>query len=127
MLENRKLKIWQWLFLLLIGFLFPLYNILMNSLLLNSNILNIQANYYIFLVMVTTVIFSIILFVIFNAFRKRTGFQKRMDTAFMLYVLSVSFGSFFKDITTGIGLFIFPFLIAYFLEIKEILNDFPRE
>ena len=123
MLEKRKLKLWQWLLLLLIGFLFPIYNILLNNFLF----FNIQTSYYIISVMITTVIFSLFLFLILNFFRKRTGFEKRMDTAFMLYVLSVSFGSFFNEITKGIGIFIFPFLIAYFLEIKEILNDFPRE
>lgn len=127
MIESRKLKIWQWLFLLLIGFLFPLYNILLNNFLLKFNILNIPTNYYIVLVMVTTIVFSLILFLVFNHFRKKTSFEKRIDTAFMLYVLSVSFGSFFQEITTGIGIFIFPFLIAYFLEIKKILNEFPRE
>jgi hypothetical protein len=50
-----------------------------------------------------------------------------MDSAFMLYVLSVSFGSFFRDMTSIIGLFVLSFLIAYFLEIKNVLNDFPRE
>jgi len=124
MLEKGKLKIWQWLFLLLIGFLFPLYNILINNFLM---VLNIQLTYYIILVMITTLIFSFILFLVFNFFRKRTSFERRIDTAFMLYVLSVSFGSFFNDITTGIGLFILPFLIAYFLEIKQILNKFPKE
>jgi len=64
---------------------------------------------------------------ILNLFRKRTGFEKRMDTAFMLYVLSVSFGSFFNNLNSTIGIFIFPFLIAYFLEIRNILNEFPRE
>ena len=124
MLEKAKLKLWQWLLLLLIGFLFPLYNILLNNTLLS---MNLQIAYYIISVMVTTVIFSFILFIVLNSFRKKTGYEKRMDTAFMLYVLSVSFGSFFKDMTTVIGLFVLPFLIAYFLEIKNILNDFPRE
>jgi hypothetical protein len=124
MLEKAKLKLWQWLLLLLIGFLFPLYNILLNNMLLS---MNLQIAYYIISVMVTTVIFSFILFIVLNTFRKKTGYEKRMDTAFMLYVLSVSFGSFFKDMTTVIGLFVLPFLIAYFLEIKNILNDFPRE
>ncbi len=124
MLEKAKLKLWQWLLLLLIGFLFPLYNILLNNMLLS---MNLQIAYYIISVMVTTVIFSFILFTVLNTFRKKTGYEKRMDTAFMLYVLSVSFGSFFKDMTTIIGLFVLPFLIAYFLEIKNILNDFPRE
>ena len=124
MLEKAKLKLWQWLLLLLIGFLFPLYNILLNNMLLS---MNLQIAYYIISVMVTTVIFSFILFVVLNTFRKKTGYEKRMDAAFMLYVLSVSFGSFFKDMTTVIGLFVLPFLIAYFLEIKNILNDFPRE
>jgi hypothetical protein len=124
MLEKAKLKLWQWLLLLLIGFLFPLYNILLNNMLLS---MNLQIAYYIISVMVTTVIFSFILFIVLNSFRKKTGYEKRMDTAFMLYVLSVSFGSFFKDMTTVIGLFVLPFLIAYFLEIKNILNDFPRE
>ena len=76
--------------------------------------------------MLTTVIFSFILFLVFNFFRRKTGFEKRIDTAFMLYVLCVSFGSFFNDLT-GIGLFVIPFLIAYFLEIKKLLNVFPRE
>jgi len=124
MLEKAKLKLWQWLLLLLIGFLFPLYNILLNNMLLS---MNLQIAYYIISVMVTTVIFSFILFIVLNSFRKKTGYEKRMDTAFMLYVLSVSFGSFFKDMTTVIGLFVLPFLIAYFLEIKNVLNDFPRE
>ena len=124
MLEKPKLKLWQWLLLFLIGFLFPLYNILINSFLLN---MNLRITYYLISVMITTVILSIILFLIFNFFRKRTGFEKRMDVAFMLYVLSVSFGSFFNDVLSGVGVFIFPFLIAYFLEIKKILNDFPRE
>jgi len=124
MLEKAKLKLWQWLLLLLIGFLFPMYNILLNNMLLS---MNLQIAYYIISVMVTTVIFSFILFIVLNTFRKKTGYEKRMDTAFMLYVLSVSFGSFFKDMTTVIGLFVLPFLIAYFLEIKNILNDFPRE
>ncbi len=124
MLEKAKLKLWQWLLLLLIGFLFPLYNILLNNMLMS---MNLQIAYYIISVMVTTVIFSFILFIVLNSFRKKTGYEKRMDTAFMLYVLSVSFGSFFKDMTTVIGLFVLPFLIAYFLEIKNILNDFPRE
>lgn len=124
MLEKAKLKLWQWLLLLLIGFLFPMYNILLNNMLLS---MNLQIAYYIISVMVTTVIFSFILFIVLNTFRRKTGYEKRMDTAFMLYVLSVSFGSFFKDMTTVIGLFILPFLIAYFLEIKNILNDFPRE
>ena len=128
MLEKAKLKLWQWLFLLIIGFLFPLYNILINNL-INSFllILNTQSTYYIISVMLTTVIFSFALFLIFNHFRRKTGFEKRMDTAFMLYVLSVSFGSFFSDLSSKIGLFVLPFLIAYFLEIKEILNEFPRE
>jgi hypothetical protein len=77
--------------------------------------------------MVTTIIFSVVLFLIFNFFRKRTSFEKRMDAAFMLYVLSVSFGSFFNDVLSGVGIFIFPFLIAYFLEIKKILSNFPRD
>ena len=124
MLERKKLKIWQWLFLLLIGFLFPLYNILINNFLA---LLTIRFTYYIVSIMITTLIFSIALFLIFNYFRKRTSFERRIDTAFMLYVLSVSFGSFFNDITTGIGLFILPFLIAYFLEIKQVLNEFPKE
>ena len=123
MLETKKLKIWQWLLLLLIGFLFPIYNILINNFLL---FLNFQLTYYIILVMLTTVIFSFIIFLAFNFFRKRTSFEGRIDTAFMLYVLSVSFGSFFNDLG-GVGLFIFPFLIAYYLEIKKILNEFPRE
>ena len=122
--EKVKLKLWQWLLLLLIGFLFPLYNILLNNMLLA---MNFQIFYYIISVMVTTVIFSFILFIVLNSFRKKTGYEKRMDTAFMLYVLSVSFGSFFKDLTTVIGLFVLPFLITYFLEIRNILNDFPRE
>jgi uncharacterized membrane protein YbhN (UPF0104 family) len=122
--EKGKIKLWQWLFLLLIGFLFPLYNILINNFLLT---LGIQTIYYIVLVMLTTVIFSSVLFLILNYFRKKTVFEKRMDTAFMLYVISASFGSFTNNITTGIGIFILPFLIAYFLEIKNILNDFPRE
>jgi hypothetical protein len=122
--EKVKLKLWQWLLLLLIGFLFPLYNILLNNMLFA---MNFQIFYYIISVMVTTVIFSFILFIALNSFRKKTGYEKRMDTAFMLYVLSVSFGSFFKDLTTVIGLFVLPFLIAYFLEIKSIINDFPRE
>ena len=124
MLEKKKLKIWQWLFLLLISFLFPLYNILINNFLINFNF---QLTYYIVLVMITTLIFSSILFLIFNFFRKRTSFERRTDTAFMLYVLSVSFGSFFNDLTQVFGLFILPFLIAYFLEVKQILNEFPRE
>jgi len=124
MLEKAKLKLWQWLLLLLIVFLFPMYNILLNNMLLA---MNLQIAYYIISVMVTTVIFSFILFIVLNTFRKKTGYEKRMDTAFMLYVLSVSFGSFFKDMTTVIGLFVLPFLIAYFLEIKNVLNDFPRE
>jgi len=124
MLEKAKLKLWQWLLLLLIGFLFPLYNILLNNMLLS---MNFQIFYYIISVMVTAVIFSFILFIVLNTFRKKTGYEKRMDTAFMLYVLSVSFGSFFKDLTTVIGLFVVPFLITYFLEIRNILNDFPRE
>ncbi len=124
MLEKAKLKLWQWLLLLLIGFLFPMYNILLNNMLLA---MNLQIAYYIISVMVTTVIFSFILFIALNTFRKKTGYEKRMDTAFMLYVLSVSFGSFFKDLTTVIGLFVLPFLIIYFLEIKNVLNDFPRE
>jgi len=124
MLEKAKLKLWQWLLLLLIGFLFPLYNILLNNTLLS---MNLQIAYYIISVMVTTVIFSFILFIVLNSFRKKTGYEKRMDTAFMLYVLSVSFGSFFKDMTTVIGLFVLPFLITYFLEIRNVLNDFPRE
>jgi hypothetical protein len=122
--EKVKLKLWQWLLLLLIGFLFPLYNILLNNMLLA---MNFQIFYYIISVMVTTVIFSFILFIALNSFRKKTGYEKRMDTAFMLYVLSVSFGSFFKDLTTVIGLFVLPFLITYFLELRNILNDFPRE
>ena len=124
MLEKAKLKLWEWLFLLIIGFLFPLYNILLNNFLLT---LNFQMSYYIIAVMVTTVIFSFALFIILNSFRKKTGYEKRMDSAFMLYVLSVSFGSFFKDMTSIIGLFVLSFLIAYFLEIKNVLNDFPRE
>ena len=124
MLEKGKLKLWQWLFMLIIGFLFPLYNILINNLLLT---LSIQTIYYIALVMLTTVIFSSILFLILNFFRRKTGYEKRMDTAFMLYVLSASFGSFSTNVINGIGIFILPFLIAYFLEIKNILNDFPRE
>lgn len=122
--EKVKLKLWQWLLLLLIGFLFPLYNILLNNMLFA---MNFQIFYYIMSVMVTTVIFSFILFIALNSFRKKTGYEKRMDTAFMLYVLSVSFGSFFKDLTTVIGLFVLPFLITYFLEIRNILNEFPRE
>lgn len=122
--EKIKLKLWQWLFLFLIGFLFPLYNILVNNFL---SFLNFQIFYYIVFVMITTVIFSSVLFLIFNFFRKRTALEKRMDSAFMLYVLSVSFGSFFKNLTSGIGLFIIPFLIAYFLELKKILDVFPRE
>ncbi len=124
MLENKKLKIWQWLLLLLIGFLFPIYNILINNFLL---FFNLQLIYYIISVMVSTIIFSLVLFLIFNYFRKRTKFEKRIDTAFMLYVLSVSFGCFFTERTGGIGIFVFPFLIAYYLEIKKILNEFPRE
>ena len=122
--EKEKIKLWQWLFMLLIGFLFPLYNILVNNFLLA---LNIQTTYYIALVMLTTLIFSSVLFLIFNFFRRKSGYEKRMDTAFILYVLSASFGSFTTNITSGIGLFMLPFLIAYFLEIKDILNDFPRE
>jgi hypothetical protein len=124
MLEKTKLKLWQWLFLFLIGFMFPLYNILINSFL---SVMNIQIMFYILSVMLTTLVFSLILFMILNLFRKRTGFEKRMDTAFMLYVLSVSFGSFFNNLNSTIGIFIFPFLIAYFLEIRNILNEFPRE
>jgi len=122
--EKNKIKLWQWLLLFLIGFLFPMYNILINNFIL---LMQIQTIYYILSVMITTVIFSSILFLILNYFRRRTNFEKRMDTAFMLYVLSVSFGSFFKDLSSGIGLFIIPFLIAYFLELRNILNDFPRE
>jgi hypothetical protein len=122
--EKVKLKLWQWLFLLIIGFLFPLYNILLNNFLLT---LNFQIAYYIISVMVTTVIFSFVLFIILNSFRKKTGYEKRMDSAFMLYVLSVSFGSFFKDLASVIGLFVLSFLIVYFLEIRNVLNDFPRE
>jgi hypothetical protein len=88
---------------------------------------NILFTYYFVWVMITTVIISFTLFIIFNHFRKKTGYEKRMDTAFMLYVLSVSFGSFFNETTTKIGLFVIPFIIAYFLEIKDILNEFPRE
>ena len=124
MLEKGRIKLWQWLFLLLIGFLFPLYNILINNFLL---MLNTQITYYIALVMLTTIVFSSVLFLTFNYYRKRTGYEKRMDTAFMLYVLSASFGSFFSNLTNAFSLFIIPFLIAYFLEIKNILNDFPRE
>jgi len=124
MLEKTKLRLWQWLFLFIIGFMFPLYNILINNLLLT---LNLQILFYILSVMLTTVVFSFILFMILNLFRKRTGLEKRMDSAFMLYVLSVSFGSFFKDLSSVVGIFILPFLIAYFLEIKKILDEFPRE
>ena len=124
MSERGKIKLWQWLFLLLIGFLFPLYNILINNFL---STLGIQTTYYIVLVMLTTVIFSSVLFLILNYFRKKTVFEKRMDTAFMLYVISASFGSFFNNLASVAGLFIIPFLVAYFLEIKNILNDFPRE
>lgn len=124
MLQKGKLKLWQWLVLLLIGFLFPLYNILINNFLLT---LSIQTIYYIVLVMITTIIFSSVLFLILNLFRRKTGYEKRMDTAFILYVLSTSFGSFSTNVINGIGIFILPFLIAYFLEIKNILNDFPRE
>ncbi len=123
--EKSKLKIWQWFLLFLIGFLFPIYNILLNNFILNF--LKVQVIYYIISVMITTVIFSLILFLILNFFRRRTGFEKRIDAAFMLYILSVSFGCFFTERTGGIGIFVFPFLIAYFLEIKKILNEFPRE
>lgn len=122
--EKNKLKLWQWLSLLLIGFLFPMYNILINNFLL---LMRIEIIYCILSVMLTTVVFSSILFLILNYFRRKTGYEKRMDSAFMLYVLSASFGSFATNILTGIGIFILPFLIAYFLEIKNILNDFPRE
>ncbi|OGI12087.1 hypothetical protein A3K64_01990 [Candidatus Micrarchaeota archaeon RBG_16_36_9] len=124
MLQKGKIKLWQWLLLLIIGFMFPLYNILINNFL---HSLNIQIIYYIASVMLTTVIFSSTLFLLFNHFRTKTGYEKRMDTAFILYVLSASFGSFFNNLTNIIGLFIIPFIIAYFLEIKNILNDFPRE
>ncbi len=123
MMETKKLKIWQWLLLFLIGFLFPIYNILINNFLL---FFNFRLIYYIISIMATTVIFSLIIFLIFNHFRKKTSFEGRIDTAFILYVISVSFGSFFNDLT-GIGLFIIPLLISYFLEIKRILNKFPRE
>ena len=124
MTEKGKIKLWQWFFLFLIGFLSPVYNILINNSLLA---LNFQRLYYIFLVILTTVVFSSALFLILNFFRKKTVYEKRMDTAFVLYVLSVSFGSFFNNFTSVFGLFVVPFLIAYFIEMKSVLNDFPRE
>jgi len=124
MLEKGKLKLWQWVILFLMGFLFPMYNIFINNSFLA---LSIQITYYVFLVMFTTVIFSTIMFLIFNHFRRKAGYEKRMDTAFILYVLSTSFGSFASNITTEIGIFTLPFLIAYFLEIKKVLSEFPRE
>ena len=121
---QSRLKMWQWLWLLVLGSLFPIYNIILNNFFVS---LGLYFFTYIIIVMATNVILSLVLFLNFNYFRKQVRLERRLDMAFMLYVLAVSFGSFFNSMPTNVGLFIVPFVVIYFLEIKSILDEFPRE
>jgi hypothetical protein len=124
MIEKVRLKVWQWLWLLLLGSLLPIYNILLNNYMITFGM---NVFYYIIAVMATNLVFSFIMLINFNYFRTLLRSERRLDSAFMLYVLSVSFGSFFGKLPSNVGLFVIPFVVIYFWEIKNILDDFPRE
>jgi len=123
-MKKVRLKVWQWLWLLLLGSLLPIYNILLNNYMITFGM---NVFMYLAVVMATNIIFSLALLLNFNYFRKILRYGRRLDTAFMLYVLSVSFGSFFSNLPRNIGLFIVPFVVIYYWEIKANLDDFPRE
>jgi hypothetical protein len=124
MIKKVRIKVWQWLWLFLLGSLLPIYNILLNNYMI---VFGMNVIYYILIVMATNLIFSFALLINFNYFRKMIKSERRLDTAFMLYVLSVSFGSFFSNLPRNIGLFIVPFVVIYYWEIKDILDGFEKE
>jgi hypothetical protein len=122
--REEKLKIWEWLFLIFIGSLFPMINIMTNSFFLIT--LKFQSIFYIISTVISTLIFSYVLFLTFNTYRKKTGFKKRVDSVFIFYIFSVVFGSFFFGIVEA-NIFVITFLVIYFEQMMRILNDFPRE
>jgi len=122
--KEAKLQLWEWTYLFIIGLVLPPYNILLNYFVgLNFKF---EIVFYVILVILITAIFSFVQFFSLNVFRRKTGFTKRIDTLFMLYLFSVSFGSFFVNVREVISLFATPFLIIYFLEMIKILNEFPH-
>jgi hypothetical protein len=122
--KETKLQLWEWVYLFIIGFVLPPYNISLNYFIgLNFKF---ELVFYIVFVVLITAIFSFILFFSLNLFRRKTGFTKRIDTLFILYLFSVSFGSFFINVKEVTSLFVTPFLIIYFLEMTKLLNEFPH-
>ena len=121
--KKVRLKIWQWLLLLLVGTMFPIYNMVIN----NFFTVIFDFPIYLVLIMGTNLVFSFLLLIIFNYYRAMSGLEDRLDTIFILYLLSVSFGSFFNDMPLNIALFIAPFVVIYFFELIKILEEYPRE
>ena len=120
----QALKIWEWMYLFFMAFMFPILNILINYFFITR--VTEQIYLYIILIVIT-VIFSLSLFFNFNIFRKRTGLKRSIDAAFLLYIFSVIFGSLFITIGNMGGIFIIPFLMTYFFEILQVLKEFPKD